>query len=302
MWFPNIFVGSNPLNGDTEYNFDDESIAATSICKVDDDDAPFLNLGMENFVEGDFIPTFEYQELPEGPLNLPFSGLEINMNTRQARIPTKGIQLGFLIVSLDRTVRVRVNRNDEIVDVCKKISNEWPGLRGRDFRAPDPFTLRLQYRDQFLPLHFTVEKANLFFISKEVKVILVDDGDDASDCEAARFSTPEKLGNSKEDDEPQKTSPTKSSTTASSPHQSISFESSGEKKRKNNVNREEPFDSFFDGNVSIVKDDINKKKKTVKKYVHRDKIDSGDSVCSDATPVGGNNNHYESPLMCCQIS
>lgn len=39
----------------------------------------------------------------------------------------------YYSVSLDRTVRVRVNRNDEILDVCKKISNDWPGLRGIRF-------------------------------------------------------------------------------------------------------------------------------------------------------------------------
>lgn len=76
--------------------------------------------------------------------------------------------------------------------------------------------------DRFLPLHFTVEKANLFFISKEVKVIVVDDGDDASDCEAteaAHISTPEELSTLKEDDEAQKTSRTKTPTIASSPNQ-----------------------------------------------------------------------------------
>lgn len=50
MWFQNIFVGSNPPNEGTESIFDDESIAATS--KVEDD-ASFLNLGMENFAEGE---------------------------------------------------------------------------------------------------------------------------------------------------------------------------------------------------------------------------------------------------------
>ena len=127
-------------------------------------------------INNDWIPTFEWQDLPQGQ-SIQYSGLEINLSTRQARIPIEGLQLTFIIPCFDhRTVRISVNREDNISDVCKYIANEWPGLRGRGFCSPNPNAIALKYNDsntntsKYLGNDQTVEAANLYFFQRNIVV------------------------------------------------------------------------------------------------------------------------------------
>jgi hypothetical protein len=123
-----------------------------------------------------WIPTFEWRDLPQGQ-SIQYSGLEINLSTRQARIPIEGLQLTFIIPCFDhRTVRISVNREDNISDVCKYIANEWPGLRGRGFCSPNPNAIALKYNDsntntsKYLGNDQTIEAANLYFFQRNIVV------------------------------------------------------------------------------------------------------------------------------------
>ena len=113
----------------------------------------------------DFTPSFEWRDLPEGQ-SITYSGLEVNLTTKQARIPCTGLQLTFNIPCYDRrSVRINVNRDDKISDIYKYIVNEWPGLRGRGFVAPTANAITLKYIDTkmntitYLDNNLTVESA-----------------------------------------------------------------------------------------------------------------------------------------------
>lgn len=116
-------------------------------------------------INSDWIPSFDWQELPQGQ-SVSYSGLEINLTTKQARLPSEGLQLTFVIPAYEhRTIRVSVNREDTIYDVCNCIINEWPGLKGRGFVRPNTNSIALKYHDttnnisNYLANDQTVEKA-----------------------------------------------------------------------------------------------------------------------------------------------
>jgi len=144
-------------------------------------------------INNDWIPTFEWQDLPQGQ-SIQYSGLEINLSTRQARIPVEGLQLTFIIPCYDhRTIRISVNREDNISDVCKYIASEWPGLRGRGFVSPNPNTIALKYNDsntntsKYLGNDQTVEAANLYFFQRNISIIVFNSIDNNIEIDDWRY-------------------------------------------------------------------------------------------------------------------
>lgn len=132
----------------------------------------------------EWTPSFSWQPLPE---KLAFSGLEINLTRQIARIPHEGLQLSFRIPSLDnRTVRVKVNKDDKIGRVIEEVVKEWPGVRGRNFRCPLPHNCRLAMysgsQRNYYSADLTVETASLYFKQKNSVVIVLDnDGNEILD-------------------------------------------------------------------------------------------------------------------------
>jgi hypothetical protein len=125
--------------------------------------------------QNDFIPTFEWQKLPKNN-QISYSGLDINLTTKMAKIPSIDLQLTLSIPALDnRSIRIKVCRNDKISSLYKAIINEWPGLRGRNFFAPEYKRIRLSYNNQYLLSSQTVEDSRLYFIQKQIKVIVLDE-------------------------------------------------------------------------------------------------------------------------------
>jgi len=106
---------------------------------------PLLN------TEFPFIPEWQDKELEDWQ-NLPqgiLCDFPLDNRRKKARIPEKGWQCGFRIEpSLfppdGRSVQVKIDETDTVADVLKKISNDWPGLRGRDYHPPAPNSLQLR--------------------------------------------------------------------------------------------------------------------------------------------------------------
>ena len=94
------------------------------------------------------------------------------MNTGQVKIPD-GFQL-FTLISFgenfkNEILRVIVKKDDTIKNVCIKINNEWPGLRGRDYKPPGSDNIELFYvKDDEkikLPLDENPENLGLYFMN-----------------------------------------------------------------------------------------------------------------------------------------
>ena len=110
-----------------------------------------------------FQPGWEYQELEDWH-ELP-QGLECTMpldNSRKmARIPEKNWQVGFRLDAQafppdGRMLQVKINKTDTVADVLRRIANDWPGLRGRNFQPPSADSLQL--RKQFGRVYFPDER------------------------------------------------------------------------------------------------------------------------------------------------
>ena len=118
-----------------------------------------------------FILSYEYQTPPIN-LSTIYRGLEYNMNTGQVKIPD-GFQL-FTLITFGKYTNRRLNVNnvkkdDTIKNVCIKINNEWPGLRGRDYKPPGSDNIELFYvKDDEkikLPLDENAENLGLYFMN-----------------------------------------------------------------------------------------------------------------------------------------
>ena len=107
------------------------------------------------------FPSFEYQRIPEGTV-VEYSGLEYSLSEGTARIPSV-IQLVLNVPSLQRSVRIYVDRNDKINTVLSLLvsGQTWPGRRGRDFKPPDAESLSLVFEGQALDPSATVESTGL---------------------------------------------------------------------------------------------------------------------------------------------
>ena len=118
-----------------------------------------------------FILNYDYQT-PPIDLSTIYRGLEINMNTKQAKIPD-GFQLFTLITFgenlKNEILRVMVKKDDTIKNVCIKINNNWPGLRGRDYKPPGSDNIELFYvkddKKIKLSLDENAENLGLYFMN-----------------------------------------------------------------------------------------------------------------------------------------
>ena len=98
-----------------------------------------------------FLPQWEYKELEdwhEVPQGLECT-LPLDHGRKRARIPERNWQCGFRIEAAlcppdGRNVQVKINKSDTVGDVLKRISDDWPGLRGRDYHPPPPSALQLR--------------------------------------------------------------------------------------------------------------------------------------------------------------
>lgn len=120
-----------------------------------------------------FNPTYEWQKIEPWQEPLPWKGLEIQLESKQARI-SESTQAVLMIPSLDRPVRIWAKRTDTVKILYDKISDEWPGLRGRNAIIPPPSSIRLIYQSRPLDENSTVEDIGLFFIAKDLTVEVVD--------------------------------------------------------------------------------------------------------------------------------
>lgn len=98
-----------------------------------------------------FLPQWEFKELEdwhEVPQGLECT-LPLDHGRKKARIPEKNWQCGFRIEAAlcppdGRNVQIKISKSDTVGDVLKRISDDWPGLRGRDFHPPPPSSLQLR--------------------------------------------------------------------------------------------------------------------------------------------------------------
>ena len=124
----------------------------------------------------EWVPTYEWQQLSPQPGAMP-RGLEYQMSTNSARIPDY-IQAVFRIPSMDnREVRIWAHRNATMAQLCVECVGQWPGLRGRDFVAPTSASLSLWHNGRALDPTATVEQVRLFFIHRQVTVVIDAEGD-----------------------------------------------------------------------------------------------------------------------------
>lgn len=119
-----------------------------------------------------FIPTYEWQKIEPWHEPLAWRGLEIQMDSKRARIP-ESMQAVLMIPALDRPVRIWANRTETVRMLYDKISQAWPGLRGRGAVIPSSSTIQLKYNDQKLDEESTVEQVRLYFIAKDVTVEII---------------------------------------------------------------------------------------------------------------------------------
>lgn len=118
-----------------------------------------------------FIPTYEFQVIHPWHEPLTWSGLEINLSHKTARIPNP-IQVQFHIPSQDNdTVRFYAYKSDTVADLSKKVSLNWPGLRVKQ-EPHNPAYITLKHKSRILTLSETVESLSLYFIHKEITIEL----------------------------------------------------------------------------------------------------------------------------------
>ena len=77
----------------------------------------------------------------------------------------------------NREVRIWAQRNATMAQLCVECVRQWPGLRGRDFVAPTSASLSLWHNGRALDPTATVEQVRLFFIHRQVTVVIDSEGD-----------------------------------------------------------------------------------------------------------------------------
>lgn len=119
-----------------------------------------------------FEPSYEWQRHPdEGPYPCMY-GLELEHSTKSCRIADPMI-LKFKIPTMEnRQVTLWAKRGTTLSSLLPEMSLNWPGRRGRDFSPPSSSSLSLFHNGVALDPTLTVEEARLFFIQKEVEVII----------------------------------------------------------------------------------------------------------------------------------
>lgn len=118
--------------------------------------------------------TSERQQIPKSiPIISGFNWHVGEHNIRCCKI-SDPLRICFKIPDLDnRTLKIDVRRSDTIQDLYNKISQKWPGLRGRGFVCPEPESILITLQplqrgqaSQQLPYSYdetmTMERIELF--------------------------------------------------------------------------------------------------------------------------------------------
>lgn len=109
-----------------------------------------------------FKPTYEYQNIDVFqtiPRNCE-SIMSVCNSTRMAKI-SDPMQANIKI-SDGSNVRVWLGRHDTSIEICDKVVENWPGLRGRNFHPPQPSELMLLNKNKPVGPHETVESMGMF--------------------------------------------------------------------------------------------------------------------------------------------
>ena len=138
----------------------------------------FHNSGLLDVLLGpDYFPSYEEKVLPPWEehewLNTKYTwGLAIVQGRLGEGLILcqihEELQVKFQIPDLNRDIQVRVRKSDSLFNLFQKICESWPGLRGRNFVAPEPSSLILKYGDEplLLPNHSrTIENIDLFMLA-----------------------------------------------------------------------------------------------------------------------------------------
>lgn len=119
-----------------------------------------------------FLPSYEWQQIQLWQEPLPWRGLEINRETKMARIPDP-MQAIMQVPSLSRTIRAMVKRTDTVQRVKEIIVANWPADEvSSPTGKPLANNILLVYNAHVLQDNATAEEIALYFIHKEIQIIV----------------------------------------------------------------------------------------------------------------------------------